>query len=134
MKTNRIATIDVFRAITMLLMLFVNDIPGLKQIPHWLLHAKAKEDMLGFSDIIFPCFLFVMGMSVPFALMKRQEKGESIWSTSRHILERTIALVVMGVFTVNLDSYDGAATGVSYSWYVTPTFVTKETLPCLANA
>ena len=49
MKNNRIATIDVFRAITMFLMLFVNDIPGLKQIPHWLLHAKAKEDMLGFS-------------------------------------------------------------------------------------
>ena len=118
MKNNRIATIDVFRAITMFLMLFVNDIPGLKQIPHWLLHAKAREDMLGFSDIIFPCFLFVMGMSVPFALMKRQEKGESIFSTSRHILERTIALVVMGVFMVNLDSYDGAATGLSYSWYV----------------
>ena len=118
MKTTRIATIDVFRAITMLLMLFVNDIPGLKQIPHWLLHAKAKEDMLGFSDIIFPCFLFVMGMSVPFALMKRTEKGESLFATSRHILERTLALVVMGVFTVNLDSYDGVATGLSYSWYV----------------
>ena len=86
MKNNRIATIDVFRAITMFLMLFVNDIPGLKQIPHWLLHAKAKEDMLGFSDIIFPCFLLVMGMSVPFALMKRQEKGESIFYTSRHHL------------------------------------------------
>ena len=52
MKTARIATIDVFRAITMFLMLFVNDIPGVKQIPHWLLHAKADEDMLGFSDII----------------------------------------------------------------------------------
>ena len=117
MKTARIATIDVFRAITMFLMLFVNDIPGIKQIPHWLLHAKADEDMLGFSDIIFPCFLFVMGMSVPFALLKRQEKGESIFSTSRHILERTIALIVMGLFTVNLGSYDGAATGIPYSWY-----------------
>ena len=73
MKTTRIATIDVFRAITMFLMLFVNDIPGLRQIPHWLLHAKAHEDMLGFSDIIFPSFLFVMGMSVPFAILKRQE-------------------------------------------------------------
>ena len=64
MKNTRIATIDVFRAVTMFLMLFVNDIPGLKQIPHWMLHAQMDEDMLGFSDIIFPCFLFVMGMSV----------------------------------------------------------------------
>ena len=118
MKTARIATIDVFRAITMFLMLFVNDIHGVKQISHWLLHAKADEDMLGFSDIIFPCFLFVMGMSVPFAILKREEKGESLLGTSKHILERTLALVVMGLFTVNLGSYDGAATGLPYSWYV----------------
>ena len=118
MKTARIATIDVFRAITMFLMLFVNDIPGVKQIPHWLLHAKVDEDMLGFSDIMFPCFLFVMGMSVPFAILKREEKGESLLGTSKHILERTLALVVMGLFTVNLGSYDGAATGLPYSWYV----------------
>ena len=118
MKTARIATIDVFRAITMFLMLFVNDIPGIKQIPHWLLHAKADEDMLGFSDIIFPCFLFVMGMSVPFALLKREEKGESLLLTLKHIVERTVALVVMGLFTVNLGVYDGNATGIPYSWYL----------------
>ena len=118
MKISRIATIDVFRAITMFLMLFVNDIPGIKQIPHWLLHADMNEDMLGFSDIIFPCFLFVMGMSVPFALLKRKEMGESLWGTLRHILERTLALIVMGLFTVNLGSYDGEATGLPYSWYL----------------
>lgn len=117
MKNTRIATIDVFRAITMFLMLFVNDIPGIKQIPHWLLHAKMDEDMLGFSDIIFPCFLFVMGMSVPFAILKRQEKGKSFWGTLRHVLERTLALIVMGLFTVNLGSYDGEATGLPYAWY-----------------
>ena len=118
MKNTRIATIDVFRAVTMFLMLFVNDIPGLKQIPHWMLHAQMDEDMLGFSDIIFPCFLFVMGMSVPFAILKREEKGESIGNTLLHILERTVALIVMGLFTVNLGSYDGSATGLTYAWYV----------------
>lgn len=118
MKTTRVATIDVFRAITMFLMLFVNDIPDIRQIPHWLLHAGADEDMLGFSDLIFPCFLFVMGMSVPFALLKREKKGESLWDTLKHIFERTCALIVMGLFTVNLGSYDGSATGLPYSWYV----------------
>ena len=118
MKTTRIATIDVFRAITMFLMLFVNDIPGLKQIPHWMLHADMNEDMLGFSDVIFPCFLFVMGMSVPFAILKREEKGEAIGNTLWHIVERTLALIVMGLFTVNMGSYDGEATGFPYAWYV----------------
>ena len=118
MKTTRIATIDVFRAITMFLMLFVNEIPGLKQIPHWMLHAEMNEDMLGFSDIIFPCFLFVMGMSVPFAILKREEKGMSLGNTLWHIVERTLALIVMGLFTVNMGSYDGEVTGLPYSWYV----------------
>ena len=37
---QRVAAIDVSRALTMFLMLFVNDIPGLKNIPYWLRHAE----------------------------------------------------------------------------------------------
>ena len=47
---QRVAAVDVFRALTMFLMLFVNDIPGLKNIPHWLKHAEMNEDMLGFRS------------------------------------------------------------------------------------
>ena len=71
---QRVAAVDVFRALTMFLMLFVNDIPGLKNVPHWLMHAAADEDMLGFSDTIFPAFLFCMGMSVSFAIQNRYKK------------------------------------------------------------
>lgn len=94
--TTRIEALDIFRALTMFLMLFVNDIPGLKNIPHWLLHAKFDEDMLGFSDVIFPAFLFAMGMAVPFAILNREKKGKSTFEIMRHILVRTIALLVMG--------------------------------------
>ena len=31
----RVEALDIFRALTMFLMLFVNDIPGLRDIPHW---------------------------------------------------------------------------------------------------
>ena len=48
MKTlTRVATIDIFRALTMFFMLFVNDVPGAKNIPHWIMHAESNEDMLG---------------------------------------------------------------------------------------
>lgn len=73
-KTTRIEALDIFRALTMFFMLFVNDIPGLKNIPHWLLHASYHEDMLGFSDTIFPAFLFAMGMAVPYAIQNRYKK------------------------------------------------------------
>ncbi|MDB5013507.1 MAG: hypothetical protein JWQ25_1709, partial [Daejeonella sp.] len=41
---KRLLAIDVFRAITMLLMIFVNDVSGVKNIPEWIEHVKANED------------------------------------------------------------------------------------------
>ncbi len=111
---QRIAAVDVFRALTMFLMLFVNDIPGLKNIPHWLLHAAADEDMMGFSDTIFPAFLFCMGMSVSFAIQNRYHKGDTTLQVIAHIFWRTVALVAMGLFTLNSGGVEG---GLSHAWF-----------------
>ena len=64
----RIASIDILRALTMLLMIWVNDFFTLIDIPKWLTHASATEDYMGFSDVIFPLFLFIVGLSIPFAI------------------------------------------------------------------
>jgi len=103
-SSPRVASIDVFRALTMFLMIVVNDFWGISGIPHWLEHAKYGEDMLGFSDIIFPSFLFILGMSIPFAIENRIKKGESCIAIVKHIVLRSIALLVMGLFTVNFES------------------------------
>lgn len=83
---QRIAAVDVFRALTMFLMLFVNDIPGLKNVPHWLMHARMDEDMMGFSDTIFPAFLFCMGMSVSFAIQNRYKRRQHPASRGPYLL------------------------------------------------
>jgi predicted acyltransferase len=114
-STRRVASIDAIRALTMMLMLFVNDIPGLKGVPHWLFHAAADEDMLGFSDTIFPAFLFCVGMSVPFAIDNRLRRGASQWSVLSHILWRSFALVVMGLFTLNCEEGAGHIPYLTYS-------------------
>ena len=103
--------IDVFRAITMLLMIFVNDLWSLKGVPAWLEHARADQDFLGFSDIIFPCFLFIVGMAVPYAIRNRLAKGEPNAKILLHIGLRSLALLVMGVFTVNISSLNVTASG-----------------------
>ncbi len=113
----RVAAIDVFRAITMLMMLFVNDMASLTNIPHWLEHAGRGEDMLGFSDTIFPAFLFIMGMSIPFAIRARQRKGDKLPQILLHVGMRTLALVVMGLYTVNYDAMDGEAMIIGRSWF-----------------
>lgn len=100
---NRVESVDVMRACTMFLMVFVNDLPTNTGVPEWLLHAKYGEDRLGFSDVIFPLFLFLVGVSIPFAMLAREARGRSRWATARHIGVRASALIIMGLFMVNRE-------------------------------
>ena len=115
---NRIISIDVFRSITMVLMIWVNDFWTINNIPKWLKHAKTGEDYLGFSDVIFPWFLFVLGMSIPFSFENRIKKGEPIFTIWSHIILRTIALVVMGLFHMNMEMYNHDTSYLSKPIYV----------------
>lgn len=116
-SSTRVYSIDVFRALTMLLMIFVNDLWSLKGVPKWMEHATAEEDYLGLADIVFPCFLFIVGMSVPYAVKNRLSKGDSVAGIAKHIVLRSVALLIMGVFTVNLDYMNADATGISRQWF-----------------
>lgn len=102
--TNRLASIDIFRAITMMLMIFVNDLWSLRDIPDWLGHTQTHEDGMGLADVVFPAFLFIVGLSVPMAIEARQKKGENKLQVALHIGKRSFALVVMGVLMVNLEN------------------------------
>src|SRR5690554_4709208 len=105
----RIQTIDVLRALTMFLMIFVNDIWSLTGIPKWLGHTAATEDGMGFSDVIFPLFLFIVGLSIPLAINVRIKKKDSKISILAHIFARTIAMLIMGLYMVNYGAiYDQA--------------------------
>ena len=101
--SKRNGSIDILRGLTMLLMVFVNDLWSVGGVPHFLEHFDVSEDGMGVADIVFPMFLFAMGMSIPYALERRFSKGYSGESTLGHILSRTFVLIMMGVFTVNSE-------------------------------
>ena len=103
--TQRIASIDVFRGLTIALMVFVNTVAGVKNIPLWLKHAPADVDGMTLPDIVFPGFLFIVGMAIPFALRARERKGRTKLKIWTHIIIRTIGLLTLGFFMVN--SYGG---------------------------
>jgi uncharacterized membrane protein len=113
--TRRNVAIDILRALTMLLMIFVNDLWTISGYPGWLGHAERGQDMLGLADIVFPCFLFAVGMSIPFAIERRFGKGLSGVSTVGHVLSRTLALLLMGAFIVNTEYGVSSETGMSRS-------------------
>ena len=115
--TQRIATIDILRALTMVLMIFVNDLWSLKDIPAWLGHMERGVDGIGLADVVFPAFLFIVGLSLPYAINNRLKKGDNVWQLIQHVLLRSMALLVMGVFLVNGETYNAAATGMPrYFW------------------
>ena len=99
-------------------MIWVNDFWTLKSIPKWLKHAATGEDYLGFSDVIFPWFLFVMGMSIPFAFEDRIKKGETTIIIWAHIVLRSIALIVMGLFHMNMEMYNNETSFITKPIYV----------------
>ncbi|MXV16457.1 DUF5009 domain-containing protein [Hufsiella ginkgonis] len=106
---KRLLSLDVLRAITMFLMIFVNDLSGVANIPAWMEHAEGNEDRMGFADLIFPAFLFIVGLSIPLAIRARVNKGDSFLQVAIYIFTRSLALIVMGFFHVNLESYSSAA-------------------------
>jgi len=110
--TKRVTAIDLVRALTMILMIFVNDLWSLSGIPVWLEHVERGVDGIGLADVVFPAFLFIVGLSMPFAIEARRKKGDSTWQLLLHVVTRTIALLVMGVFLVNGEDINGEATGL----------------------
>ena len=114
---ERNIAIDLLRAITMAMMLMVNDFWSVEGIPHWMHHAEWGEDMLGFSDLVFPTFLFCVGMSIPYAIAAMRRKGKSDGEVISHIIERSFALVLMGAFICNYEEGIDAAIGYDRNVY-----------------
>jgi len=109
---TRINTIDVMRALAMFLMIFVNDLWSLTGVPDWLGHTLAEEDGMGFSDVIFPLFLFIVGLSIPLAINVRFKRKETYSAIIGHIATRTFALLVMGFYMVNCGVINQELTGM----------------------
>ena len=102
------------RGLTLVLMLFVNDLhmPG---VPAWLGHRAADFDGMGLADWVFPGFLFMVGMAIPFAIGNRISKGDTNTLLLKHILIRTVSLLIIGVLMANSRNVNGEFTGISKS-------------------
>lgn len=100
---TRIRSIDLLRGAVVLLMLFVNEVRDVAGAPAFLLHKGAADDGMTVTDLVFPAFLFVVGIAIPFALEARLGRGEPRLAVLRHVVARSAALVVVGVLMVNAE-------------------------------
>jgi predicted acyltransferase len=115
---QRILSIDAFRGLTILVMVFVNQLAGVSGVPQWARHMKADADAMSFVDVVFPAFLFIVGMSIPFALAQRQARGDDGAALQRHVLARSLGLILLGLFMVNAeDGFNPAAMPFGIGWW-----------------
>ena len=117
--TTRLASIDIFRGLTMLVMIFVNDLSSVHGLPWWTYHAPSKADVLTYVDMVFPFFLFIIGLSIPIAIRQRLKKNPSILALWMHILVRSVSLIVLGLILANAGKADATLMHISGSaWAV----------------
>jgi heparan-alpha-glucosaminide N-acetyltransferase len=101
--TARIASIDVFRGLTMVVMIFVNDLASVHGLSKWTYHMPAQVDAMTYVDMVFPFFLFIVGMSIPLAVRARLKKTPSVAALWMHVVLRAISLVVLGLILANVE-------------------------------
>jgi heparan-alpha-glucosaminide N-acetyltransferase len=110
---GRIASIDIFRGLTVLVMVFVDNLDFVKGLPWWTYHMPRQANGLTYVDMVFPAFLFVMGMSIPLAVKRRIAVGDSDRQIWLHIFARSLSLVALGLFIANGPQVDPQRTGIS---------------------
>ena len=110
---ERFISLDIFRGLIVLVMVFVNDVSGVARLPWWTYHMPEGHDGMTYVDMVFPAFLFIVGISIPLAIRRRIAKGDSPSQLWAHVLVRSASLVVIGLLLANLSNVDAQLTGIS---------------------
>lgn len=74
----------------------------------WFAGQLEHPEWNGFAlyDLIFPLFLFMAGVSMPFSFEKRLERGDSRAELYRHVIIRGLLLVLLGIFYNGVLKFD----------------------------
>ncbi|HJW46223.1 MAG TPA: heparan-alpha-glucosaminide N-acetyltransferase domain-containing protein, partial [Lysobacter sp.] len=91
----RWASVDALRGITVAAMLLVNNPGDWGHVYAPLLHAQWHG--ITPTDLIFPLFLFVVGVSIALALSPRLERGESQPALASIVVKRAARIVGLGL-------------------------------------
>lgn len=99
---ERLVSLDVFRGFTLLGMVLVNSQPG--KIHPALAHAGWNR--WAFADLIFPFFVFIVGVAIPYSVANRLEGGVSRPRLFWQILRRCVLLFAVGLFLNAYPQFD----------------------------
>jgi predicted acyltransferase len=100
---GRLLSLDVFRGIVIAAMILVTDPGTYAHTWHQLRHAEWNGATA--TDMIFPAFLFMVGLAIPFSLGSRAGSGTTRGSTVLRIIRRSITLFLLGLAINGFPDY-----------------------------
>ncbi|MEW6237372.1 MAG: heparan-alpha-glucosaminide N-acetyltransferase domain-containing protein [Candidatus Omnitrophota bacterium] len=101
---GRLVSLDAFRGFTMMSMVLVNNAGDWEHIYSPLEHAKWNG--CTFTDLIFPFFLFIVGVSMSFSFAKRLQSGGDNSPLIRQLIRRSLIIFALGLFLNALGNFD----------------------------
>ncbi len=102
--SGRLVSLDVMRGLTVAAMILVTD-PGTYSAVYWpLLHAAWQGATP--TDMIFPAFLFMVGISIVFSTNARLARGNTRAQLAGHAVRRAAVLIMLGLAVNGFPSYN----------------------------
>src|SRR5437762_5020366 len=95
-KPARLMSLDVFRGATIAAMMLVNNPGNWGQVYKPFLHAEWHG--WTFTDLIFPFFLWIVGVAIPLSTARRLEQGQSRRKLFWHAVRRAGIIFGLGLF------------------------------------
>lgn len=101
---TRLLSLDAFRGLTIAAMILVNNPGSWSHVYAPLLHAEWH----GWTptDLIFPYFLFILGVALPFSFRRRISEGALRATLFRHVLRRALILIGLGMAMRVVPDFD----------------------------
>src|SRR5512132_3371386 len=102
-SSERLVSLDAFRGLTVAAMILVNNPGTWGAIYAPLEHAKWH----GWTptDLVFPFFVFIVGVAIPLAFARRIESGGSQRDLYLKIIKRTLIIFAIGLLLNGLPNF-----------------------------
>ncbi len=103
-SSGRMLSLDVFRGLTIAGMVLVNNPGTWGAIYSPLKHAEWH----GWTptDLIFPFFLFIVGISITLAFARRVETGDDQYDLLKKVFKRSVIIFALGLFLNGFPYFD----------------------------
>ena len=100
-QNKRILSIDVFKGLTILLMVFLNSFHPYDDVPAWTKHAG--EYGLTYVDLVAPFFIFMLALNMNISYKRRVEKFGKKRAALRFIRRFLIFIAIGLLLTIYID-------------------------------